>query len=515
MVRVQLTQGLERTVKYERSALAIVDGDVQRTWGEFHARVCRLAGALQKLGVAEGDRVAILAQNCSRYLEAYYAICWAGGVFVPLNTRLAQPEIKFQIEDAGARVLFFGEEFEDTGGWLQDQVTDPLYCVAMDGSPEPRFHDYETLIEGADPVANTTRRGDELAGIFYTGGTTGLPKGVMLSHENLYAMSINMVLSLEIGPMCVNLHSAPMFHVSAVGIFFTTILGGVHVFTRDLGAESLIRQIVDHKVTHCFTVPAIIERLTRHPLSATADTSSLQILGYGGSPMPVPVMEAARQRFPNVGLAHGYGMTEMPSMTLLSPADHLPDAPPERLRSVGRAMYTYDIEVVDEQGNRLPPGEVGEIVGRGPNVMMGYWNRPEETAKALRGGWMHSQDVGYLDEDGYIFISDRIKDMILTGAENVYSIEVENALYKHPDVKECAVIGLPDSQWGERVHAVVVPEEGTDIDGETLRRFCRQYIAGYKCPKSVDLRTEPLPRTPVGKVMKNELRAAYAQLETG
>jgi acyl-CoA synthetase (AMP-forming)/AMP-acid ligase II len=304
----------------------------------------------------------------------------------------------------------------------------------------------------------------------------------------------------------VNLHSAPMFHVSAVGIFFTTMVGGVHVFTSTFEAGALLDLLESERVTHCFTVPAIIDRLTKHPKAKVADLSSMRIFGYGGSAMPVPLMLAARERFPSIGLAHGYGMTEVPALTILGPDDHRPDAEPSRLRSVGRVMPEYEIKVMRETGEECAPGESGEIVARGPNIMLGYWNRPEETAQALRGGWMHTQDIGYFDEAGYLFVSDRIKDMIVSGAENVYSIEVEDVIYRHPAIEECAIIGVPDEKWGERVHAIVVARQDCTIDPAELIGFCRESIAGYKCPKTVEVRIDPLPRSAAGKVLKAALR---------
>lgn len=505
-MRVRLTQALERAARFHGDHPATVDGADRRTWREFHDGVTKLAGGLRRLDVAAGDRVAVLANNGVAYLELYYAVLWAGAVIVPLNTRLAEPEIRFQLEDAGVRVLFFGEEFRELVSKLKVNMTAaPLFV----GIREPLADGptLEAVRAGGDPIEESTRSGDDLAGIFFTGGTTGLPKGVMLSHESLHAMSRNFALGFNIDSSCVNLHSAPMFHVSAVGIFFTTMVCGVHVFTPAFDPATLIEVIARERVTHCFTVPAIIDRLTKHPLAATADLSSVRIFGYGGSAMPVALILAARERFPRAGLAHGYGMTEVPALTLLAPADHLPDAEPKRLRSVGRPMSEYEIRVVDPQGNECPPFVAGEIVARGPNMMLGYWNRPKETAEALRDGWMHTQDVGYFDEAGYLYISDRIKDMIVSGAENVYSIEVEDVLYRHPAVEECAIIGVPDEKWGERVHAVVVLKAGARADAAELIQFCRAHIAGYKCPKTIEFRDTPLPRTAAGKVQKDRLRA--------
>lgn len=513
-MRVRLTQALERAARYFPERPATVDGADRRTWREFRDSVARLAGGLQRLGVGANDRVAVLANNSVAYLELYYAVLWAGAVIVPLNTRLAEPEIRFQLEDAAVRVLCFGPEFHDLVGKLRQTMQSAPVCV---GIREPQGEG-KSLVEvraSGEPIAESLRGGDDLAGIFFTGGTTGLPKGVMLSHESLHAMSRNFVIALSIDATCVNLHSAPMFHVSAVGIFFTTMVGGVHVFTPALDAAALIDVMERERVTHCFTVPAIIDRLTKHPKARTADLSSVRVLGYGGSAMPVALVMAARERFPGVGLAHGYGMTEVPALTLLSPQDHLPEADPKRLRSVGRPMAEYEIKVLDEHGRECAPGEAGEIVARGPNIMLGYWKRPKETSEALRGGWMHTQDVGYFDAGGYLYISDRIKDMIVSGAENVYSIEVEDVIYRHPAVEECAIVGVPDEKWGERVHAIVVPKPGAHIVANDLIQFCRGHIAGYKCPKTIEVRAASLPRSAAGKVLKEKLRAEIKAVAVG
>ncbi len=504
-MRVRLTSCLERAARLYGDRVAIVEGDDRRSWRAFRDGVTRLAGGLRQNGIEPGDRVAVLANNSAAYLDLYYATLWAEGVIVPMNTRLAPAEIQFQLEDAGVKILFFGPEFAPLVSELKQRMTDPPVFAAID-APGDGDIALEQLRASDLTLPEPMRCGDDLAAIFFTGGTTGLPKGVMLSHESLHSMSRNFIMGFSIDEDCVNLHSAPMFHVSAVGIFFITMVGGVHVFTSTFEAGALIDIIERERVTHCFTVPAIIDRLTKHPRARTADLSAMRIFGYGGSAMPVQLILEARERFPGIGLAHGYGMTEVPALTVLGPADHLPQADPARLRSVGRVMPEYEIKVVDPEGRECAPGVTGEIVARGPNMMLGYWNRPEETAQALRDGWMHTQDVGHFDEAGYLFVSDRIKDMIVSGAENVYSIEVEDVIYRHPAVEECAIIGVPDDKWGERVHAIVVPKAGRAIEPAALIDFCREHIAGYKCPKTVELRSEPLPRSPAGKVLKTALR---------
>jgi long-chain acyl-CoA synthetase len=503
---MRLTQGLCRAVQVRPSGLATVDGERRRDWSEVFLRVTRLASGLRRLGVVPGDRVAVLAHNCDVYFDVYFAIFWAGGVIVPLNTRLALPELEFQIKDAGARILLFGTEFLGLAAALRESLAGGGPLVGMDGGGSPAEIGVEDLIAGNAACPEVERSNADLAGIFYTGGTTGIPKGVMLTHQNLSAMAMNLIMATQIDESCVNLHAAPMFHLADIGTFMTTMVGGTHIFARRLDEEVILRLIETHRITHVFTVPAIIDRMARHPRAGHADLSSLKLLGYGGSPMPSGTYEAARARFPNVEFVQGFGCTEMGAHTFLAAAHHRNVAGSEKLKSAGQTCFGYEIRIIDVNGKPAPARQVGEIVGRGDNVMLGYWNKPEETARALQDGWMHTQDLGYLDEEGFVYITDRMKDMIITGGENVYSIEVENAISRHPAVNECSVIGIPDERWGERVHAVVVLLPGRELDLESLREHCRGSIAGYKCPKSLELRAEPLPRSAAGKVLKRELR---------
>ena len=506
---MRLTQGLCRAVAVKPDGVATIDGDRVRTWRQVGDRVARFAAALTALGVAPGDRVAVLSQNCDRFLEVYFAVFWAGAVIVPLNTRLTPAEILFQIDDAGAGLVLFSEEFAGVVEALRLNGERRRLFIGLDGGAAPADRDYEALIAGHAPAAETLRASEDLAGIFYTGGTTGLPKGVMLRHASLAAMAVNLIMHLQVDGGCVNLHSAPMFHLADIGIFMTTMVAGTHVFVRRLDEAVMLELIERHRVTHLFTVPAMIDRLARHPDVAAADLSSLKVMGYGGAPMPTGVYDLARGRFPHVDFVQGFGMTEMGAHTFLGAEHHRPGADPEKRLSAGQPCYGYELKIIGEDGAERPRRQIGEIVGRGDNVIAGYWNRPEETAERLKDGWMHSQDVGFMDEEGFLYITDRMKDMIITGGENVYSIEVENAISKHPAVAECAVIGVPDERWGERVHAVVVVGEGDGLTLEALEAFCRERLAGYKRPRSLEVRQAPLPRSAAGKVLKTELRAPH------
>ena len=504
---MRLTQTLKRAVLVRPDHVATIDGDRTRTWREVEDRVARLSGALRGLGVKEGDRVAVLANNCDAYYEAYFAILWSGACIVPLNTRLAPAETRFQLQDAGATVMLFGEEFAGVAAELKPQLPGITAWIGMDGPAGPADHGFEALITGAPPAVEVERKADDLAGIFYTGGTTGLPKGVMLTHRSLSAMAVNLTMSLKVDETIVNLHSAPMFHLADIGTFMATMVGGTHVFVRRLDESVMLDLIERWGITHIFTVPAIIDRLARHPKGDIA--RGLKVLGYGGAPMPLGAYDVARARFPEVDFVQGFGMTEMGAHTFLEAKHHRPGADPEKMKSVGQPCYGYEIMIVDPEGNEVPRRTLGEIVGRGDNMMVGYWNRPEETARALKDGWMWSGDAGFMDEEGFVYITDRYKDMIVSGGENVYSIEVENVVSRHPSVIECAVIGVPDETWGERVHAIVVLKPGETLDLDGLAAHCRAEIAGYKTPRSLQLLDQPLPRSAAGKVLKTELRAPW------
>ena len=504
---MRITQGLVRAIVTAAERTATIDGERRHTWREVGDRVARLAGGLkERADLKVGDRVAILAHNCDLYFEAYFAVLWAGGVLAPLNTRLAPAELAFQLTDAGVDTLCYGEEFTAVAEQLLANGS-VKRLVAMDGDIHPQHLTFAELIRTSEPAEEHLAKNEDLAGIFYTGGTTGLPKGVMLSHGNLHAIASNLLMSIPFDETGVNFHAAPMFHLADIGILFATMTGATHVFRRSFNAESMLEAIAEHGVTHCFTVPAVIDRMAKYERLDQLDLSRLKMLGYGGSSLPAATLALAREKFPHVDFIQGFGQTEMASVTVLTPRDHKCDDEHPRLRSCGKVAPGFEIRIVDEDGNEVPRGEIGEIVGRGDNVMMGYWNRPEETADVMRNGWLHTRDAGWMDEEGYIYITDRLKDMIVSGAENVYSIEVENALSWHPAIEECAVVGVPDPVWGERVHAHIVCKAGFEQPTfEELSAFCRERIAGYKSPKSITFGSARLPRSAAGKIQKGPVR---------
>ncbi|GHE61002.1 fatty-acid--CoA ligase [Camelimonas fluminis] len=506
------TLGLRKFLDDNPQGIATIFGDRQRTWAEIGDRVQRFAGALHGLGVKHDDRVAVMSQNNDKYFEIYLAVAWAGAVVVPLNVRWSQAENEDALRDCRASLLLADDAFAVMAQSLSAAIGNlPLVYMGEQSAPEG-FADYEQLIANATPVDDAMRQGADLAGIFYTGGTTGRSKGVMLSHHNLMLNAVNSLSANLMGQGSRYIHVAPMFHLGNGGVMYANmLLGGSNVMLPVFTPGAVAAAIDRHRVTHMMLVPTMIQMLVDSPDIDGYDLSSLEQIIYGASPISEALLDRAMQRLPGVRFVQAYGMTELsPMATLLRPEDHLGENRAKgRHRSAGRTVATCELRIVDENNNPLPRGEVGEIIVRGDTVMMGYWERPVETAAAIVDGWMHTGDGGYMDADGYVYVVDRIKDMIISGGENVYSVEVENVLAQHPAVAQCAVIGIPSERWGEQVHAVVVLRPGAEASPEDLMAFCRDRIAGYKCPRSVDLSAEPLPLSGAGKILKRTLRQRY------
>ncbi|MFF2087251.1 long-chain-fatty-acid--CoA ligase [Nocardia sp. NPDC058176] len=504
-----LTQSLHRSRQQEPDRIATIYRDRVRTVAESVDRIARLGGALRALGVAAGDRVGILALNSDRYHEYLFGVPWIGAVVNPVNIRWSPTEIAYSLRDSGTRVLLVDDAFAAAVPALRAQFPELATVIFLsEAETPPDTLDYEELLAAAEPVPDTRTGGDALLGVFYTGGTTGHPKGVMLSHHNLVTSGLgSLATGHVVGRAGRMLHAAPMFHLADIALWtIGNLAGSTHVIIPMFTPADTLRAIADHAVTDALLVPTMIQMLVDDPTAADFDLSSLARLLYGASPISEALLTRARSLFPATDFTQAYGMTELsPVATLLSPADH---DRPEVLRSGGRAAPHAEVRVVDADDNEVPRGTVGEIVVRGDNVMLGYWQRPAETAAAIRDGWMHTGDGGYMDAEGYVFIVDRMKDMIITGGENVYSAEVENVLAAHPAVAACAVIGVPDSRWGERVHAVLVAQPGAAVTEEELRAHCKTLIAGYKVPRSVEF-VEALPLSGAGKILKRELRKPY------
>jgi acyl-CoA synthetase (AMP-forming)/AMP-acid ligase II len=471
--------------------------------------VSRLAGGLRGLGVETDDRVAILSLNSDKYLQVMLAVPWADAVVVPVNIRWSVKEIAYSLVDSGASVLFIDDAFLPMLPALREQcpaLGEVVYCGERE-TPAGTVS-LDELTTGSEPVADALRGGDELAGIFYTGGTTGFPKGVMLSHRSLLVSAYGSIASGAPAVGGAVLAAAPLFHLAALWQWLNaSITDGTHVVVPAFEPVAVMSAVEKHQVKNMLLVPTMIQMLVDHPEFAQHDLSSLEQLAYGASSISPALLERARAALPHTGFMQGYGMTETaPIISLLSREDH---EEPTLRRSAGRPTPHSLVRIVDAEGNEVPRGTVGEIVVKGEQVMMGYWNKPEETAEALREGWMYTGDGGFMDERGYLFIADRIKDMIISGGENVYSTEVESAVASHPAVAQVAVIGIPDAEWGERVHAMVILAPGAELTLDQLRSHCRAQIAGYKCPRSFDVVTE-FPISGAGKVLKRELRARYA-----
>jgi acyl-CoA synthetase (AMP-forming)/AMP-acid ligase II len=507
-------QALQRNATIYSDSIGTSFGDRERTWKEVEQRVARLAGALVEHGVEQGNHVAILSMNSDRYFEYYNAIPWVGGVVVPLNTRWSLKENTYSLEDSQSSVLFVDDTFLEMGKELIKQCKKiKLIIYIGEGETPAGMLNYEQLIDNADAIASVKNDYNNLAGIFYTGGTTGFPKGVMLSHTNLWSSSI--VITAELGLNVAGeryLHVAPMFHIADVGVSYAMLIGGLcQVFVPCFDPKTVI-DVIDHKkINHVLLVPTMMTMMLATPELDNANFSSLKHVLYGASPMPEGTLIAAMEKMSTVNFIQLYGQSELsPIITILPAKYHVLEGPnASKIRSAGRAGYCIRVEIRDENGNTLPTGKVGEIAASGPNTMLGYWNNPEQTAEILNDGWVLTGDAGYMDEDGFIFLVDRLKDMIVTGGENVFSVEVENALSHHSAILESVALGIPSDKWGESVHAIIRLNEGQKITDEEVISHCREYIAGYKLPHSIEIREEPFPITGAGKIMKNELRAPY------
>ncbi len=492
---------LYRAQKMFPDTVSTVCGDVRLTYADTWSRCRRFAGALHTLGIQPGDRVAILAANSHQYLEVYMAVPAAGYVVVPLNTRHAEPELRYALEDSGTRVLITDRD----PGALADTVERVISV------PD----EYESLLADAPEAAlGEGITEDTLAGLFYTGGTTGASKGVMLSHRNLVANTVNWLIATQQGPEDTYLVMAPLFHAAgSLAVLATVWTGGRQVVLPAFDPNAALDLIEAETVTTTLGVPTMLSAMTEEQLVRPRRVDSVRSISHGGAPIATEVVRRTHQAFPNAELIHVYGATETaPLATGLRNEERHVDS--DLARSCGQAVAGVDVRIFDAEGNELPPGDIGEVVVRGPNIMMGYWNKPEQTAEVLRHGWYHTGDLGFMDATGHVFLVDRAKDMIVSGGENVYCTEVEEVLYQHPAVLEAAVFGVPDEKWGEAVHATVVLRPEHEADATTLIAFCRESIAGYKVPKAIDFQTDPLPKSGPGKILKRELRTPYWEGKT-
>lgn len=510
-----LSQAVQRAATVNRQGIASRHQGRGVTWARTLERVQKIAAALRRLGLEPGDRVSVLAGNGDMYFQLLFAIPWAGGIVVPINTRLSSEEISHCLEDSASRLLIVDDTFLGTGLTLRNQAgTVECFVYAGDSSTPDAWHGLEELLDDVEPAADAGRGGSDLFALYYTGGTTGRSKGVMLTHEGVITNTLQWSLEIGVGRDDLLLVVAPMFHLvgGLNSIAAAVLAAGVCLMSR-FEVRAVLQTIATERVTKVALVPTMMSAIVSHSDIASFDLSSLRRISYGGSPISESLLHKTLEVLPHVALYQVYGQTEGgPNISVLKPEYHSSGTHGEsRLCSAGQAIVGTEVAIFDENDHPIPAGRVGEICARGLTVSPGYWNLPDETAHAHRGGWLHTGDAGYLDEDGFIYIVDRIKDMIITGGENVYPQEVENVLNAHPAVDECAVFGIPDKRWGERIHAVVRLREGCRANGDELIAHCRARLAAYKCIRSVDFRVEPFPLSGANKILKRELRAPYWQ----
>lgn len=483
---------------------ALEQGDDRDSFAELEQRTAKVVALLQSLGLRKGDRLAWLGKNSKLYFELFYGAARIGVVMAPIGWRLAPPEIAYILGDTGAQVLFLGEGFENAA---------TKACAGLDTCPE-----VITTSQAAQRIAQAEPEDFEAAGPedavlqLYTSGTTGNPKGAVLSNRNLFSLRVPAAdagqpwSQWEEGEAI--LIAMPCAHIGGTGLGIMALSGGVRAIVQEEFTPVGVLEAFEQGVTRMFIVPAALQMVVQHPRAKTTDFSHVRYVLYGAAPIPLDLLREAVQTIPKAAFLQCYGMTETTgTIAILPPEDH-DLAGNERMRSAGRAVPGTTIKIVDEEGRELPCGEVGEVIVHSPSNMIEYWNLPEATAASLNDGWMRTGDAAYMDEDGYVFIQDRIKDLIISGGENVYPAQVESAIYGHPAIAEVAVIGVPDDTWGEAVKACVVPREGHEIDAQEIIAWARERLAAFKVPKTVDV-IPAMPRNPSGKILRRELRAPY------
>jgi long-chain acyl-CoA synthetase len=509
-----MRSALERAQRLYGANRAIVDTERSFTWSEHMDRVMRLAAVLEARGVGKGDRFGIVCRNTWRHCELIHAGYWNGSIPVPVNFRLAPTEIRYILDDAGVKALFLEDVFlssletPEFAPWRGSAVVIPGEGAdtALDTS--------DSLIDAASPSDGNDSGEEEDAILLYTGGTTGRSKGVRLSHRNVFSNGMQCSVPMKAAADDIYLHAAPMFHsADLLGTAYTHV-GGAHAYLPAFTPDNLMRTIQDTGATAMMLAPTMIILTLQSPDIAKYDLSSFRRVLYGSAPMAVEWIRRLMEAFPQVDVMQGYGLTETsPILTTVDGDVHaaaIASGAYDILKAAGRPLVGIDMRIVDDDGAELPLGETGEVVVRGPNVTKGYLNRPEENERAFRDGWFHTGDVGRMDENGFMYLMDRKKDMIITGGENVYSQEVEAALYSHENVHECAVVGVPDAKYGEALFAVIVPRPGTTLAEDEVIEHCRGLIGGYKIPRRMAF-VDELPKSAMGKILKTELRKLYGE----
>ncbi len=492
------------------------------TFSHVNERVNRLANALASLGIKKSDRVAIVQVNCNQYIEAYFATARIGGIFCPLNFRAKEEELTHMLNNAEAVAVFVGERYLAMVNALKPKLTTVKHYISIDKKVDGMLFYDDLLAQSSADEVFTDISDDDVTILMYTAGTTGLPKGVPLTHNSFSVYVLNNVDPASPDVEETNLLTVPLYHVAGVQAMMSATYGGrTLAIMRQFDVKEWMKTVEREQANRAMLVPTMLKRVIDDPDFSQYNLSSLRVVTYGAAPMPFEVIKKAIEVFPGVRFINAFGQTETAStITMLGPEDHVIEGAEaekqkklKRLQSsIGRPMADVEMRIVDEQNRPLLPGEAGEIVARGPRVMSGYWKDPTKTAKAIdKEGWLHTGDMGYMDEEGYIYLAGRGDDMIIRGGENISPEEVENVLYCHPCVEECAVIGIPDPEWGQEPRACVVLKVGKSVTTEELVEFCRARLSSFKRPRSVVF-VDELPRTSTGKILKRVLRERYGKL---
>lgn len=502
---MNLFQSLERNARNNSDKRAILFQERVYTYREYNQEVNRVANALIQSGVRKGEKVAIMMKNSDTFIFVYYGILKAGAVAVPINFRLTAHETRYILDDSDSVMVFADEELAETvakAGEGNEKLQHQIICGQNKLEHQQFYSEYRSS-STENPELEVIESDD--AEILYTSGTTGLPKGVVLDHHRIVHVAFGMIVTMKMGPEDNLLHVAPLFHSAQLNLFLVsgTILGCTQIVQQDFHPVETLKAMAQHRISLFFGVPTMYNFFLQVP-KGMFDVSCVKRCGYGAAPMPIATLQKSMEMFGTDQFFNLCGLTEGgPGGVFLLPEEHK-----TKLGVSGRANHFTDARIIDDNGVDVKPGEVGEFIIKGESIMKEYYKKPEETKKTLKDGWLYTGDLATIDEDGYITLVDRKKDMIISGGENVYSTEVEQILYRHENILEAAVIGVPHEVWGETVAAIVVPKEGKTLDKDELIQFCRQQLAGYKIPRMI-YEMDQLPRNASGKVLKYKLRESY------